>query len=152
MGGLHKYLFCKSIYRLLQFLSVFLPVTVLIGKNAICTYKCLRIHSSAFFPKGHYLVLRPGSALWASGSCTFHIASPVVLSSGPQCRLHLACFQPEPRTGNLSVSIKLTDSSVISSLTSVSRGKAGIRLESIFMVLHSGLKNNLKLYCLWAAQ
>ncbi|XP_060790032.1 tyrosine-protein kinase receptor isoform X1 [Neoarius graeffei] len=77
--------------------------------------------------KGHFLVLRPGSALWASGSCTFHIASPVVVSSGPQCRLRLACFQPEPRTGNLSVSIKLTDSDVINSLTSVSREKAGIR-------------------------
>ncbi|XP_053365240.1 tyrosine-protein kinase receptor [Clarias gariepinus] len=78
-------------------------------------------------PRGHFLVLRPGSALWASGSCTFHIASPVVLSSGPHCRLRFACFQPEPRTGNLSVSIKLTDSAVINSLTSVSREKAGIR-------------------------
>ncbi|KAI5102224.1 leukocyte tyrosine kinase receptor isoform X1, partial [Silurus meridionalis] len=77
--------------------------------------------------KGHFLVLRPGSALWGYGICTFHIASPVVLSSGPRCRLHLACFQPEPRTGNLSISIRLTDSAVINSLTPVSREKADTR-------------------------
>ncbi|KAG7328180.1 hypothetical protein KOW79_008124 [Hemibagrus wyckioides] len=77
--------------------------------------------------KGHFLVLRSGSSLWASGSCTFHISSPIVQNSGPQCQLHLAYFQSEPKTGNLSVSIKLMDSAVVNSLTSISREKAGIR-------------------------
>lgn len=113
-----------------------------------CFLHCLRTHFSEFFPKGHFLVLRPGSALWASGSCTFHIASPVVFSSGPQCRLRLAYFQTEPRMGNLSFSVKLTNSAVINSLSSVSREKSGIRLELVLMILQSGLENNLKLYCL----
>lgn len=87
----------------------------------------LRNHVSVFFPKGHFLVLRPGSALWASGSYTFHIASPVVLSSDTPCWLRLARFQPEPRMGNLSVSVKLIDSAVVNLLTFVNREKAGIR-------------------------
>ncbi|TSN67142.1 ALK tyrosine kinase receptor [Bagarius yarrelli] len=77
--------------------------------------------------KGHFLILRPGSALWASGNCTFYITSPVVRNSGPQCQLRLAYFQSEPRTGNLSVTTKLTESVTVNSQTSVSRETAGIR-------------------------
>ncbi|XP_060736252.1 tyrosine-protein kinase receptor [Tachysurus vachellii] len=77
--------------------------------------------------KGHFLVLRPVSSLWASGSCTFHIASPIVQNSGPQCQLRLAYFQSEPKTGNLSVSIKLTDFAIGSPLTSVNSEKSGNR-------------------------
>ncbi|GAA6108679.1 leukocyte tyrosine kinase receptor isoform X1 [Tachysurus ichikawai] len=77
--------------------------------------------------KGHFLVLRPVSSLWASESCTFHIASPIVQNSGPQCQLRLAYFQSEPKTGNLSVSIKLTDSAIGSPLTSVNSEKSGNR-------------------------
>ncbi|XP_027028683.2 leukocyte tyrosine kinase receptor isoform X1 [Tachysurus fulvidraco] len=77
--------------------------------------------------KGHFLALRPVSSLWASGSCTFHIASPIVQNSGPQCQLRLAYFQSAPKTGNLSVSIKLTDSAIGSPLTSVNSEKSGNR-------------------------
>ncbi|KAI4900399.1 hypothetical protein NFI96_017780, partial [Prochilodus magdalenae] len=78
--------------------------------------------------KGHFLILKPDSGLRASGICTFHITSPVVLSSGPLCQVHLACFQPEPRKGNLSVSVKLTESGVIQSPAFISTKQDGVRV------------------------
>ncbi|XP_049319381.1 tyrosine-protein kinase receptor [Astyanax mexicanus] len=82
---------------------------------------------SAGDSKGHFLVLKRDSGLRASGSCTFHITSPVIVSSGALCQLHLALFQPEPRKGNLSVSLKLTESAVIQSLTFTSKDQDGAR-------------------------
>ncbi|KAK1793003.1 hypothetical protein P4O66_001718 [Electrophorus voltai] len=76
---------------------------------------------------GHFLILKPNSVLGASGSCTFHITSPVVLSSGPLCQVHLACFQPEPKRGNVTVSVKLTDSVIISSPPFINREQDGNR-------------------------
>uniref|UniRef100_A0A4W4GD08 Tyrosine-protein kinase receptor n=1 Tax=Electrophorus electricus TaxID=8005 RepID=A0A4W4GD08_ELEEL len=83
-------------------------------------------HSVGDF-KGHFLILKPNSVLGASGSCTFHITSPVVLSSGPLCQVRLACFQPEPKRGNVTVSVKLTDSVIISSPPFINREQDGNR-------------------------
>ncbi|XP_036448572.1 leukocyte tyrosine kinase receptor isoform X2 [Colossoma macropomum] len=77
--------------------------------------------------KGHFLVVKPDSGLRASGICTFHITSPVVLSSGPLCQVRLAHFQPEPRKGNLSVSVKLTESGVVQSPAFISKEQDGAR-------------------------
>ncbi|XP_067223959.1 tyrosine-protein kinase receptor [Chanodichthys erythropterus] len=63
--------------------------------------------------EGHFLLLKPTSTHFAAGRCSFHMTSPVVLSSGPLCHLRLARFQPEPLTGNVSAFVKHTDNSVI---------------------------------------
>ncbi|XP_016400064.1 ALK tyrosine kinase receptor-like [Sinocyclocheilus rhinocerous] len=63
--------------------------------------------------EGHFLLLKPTLTHFAAGRCSFHMTSPVVLSSGPLYRLRLARFQPEPHTGNISAFVKHTDHSVI---------------------------------------
>ncbi|RXN20697.1 leukocyte tyrosine kinase receptor-like protein [Labeo rohita] len=63
--------------------------------------------------EGHFLLLKPTSTHFAAGRCSFHMTSPVVLSSGPLCHLRLARFQPEPHTGNISAFVKHTDHSII---------------------------------------
>ncbi|XP_026109593.1 ALK tyrosine kinase receptor-like, partial [Carassius auratus] len=63
--------------------------------------------------EGHFLLLKPTSTHFAADRCSFHLTSPVVLSSGPLCRLRLARFQPEPHTGNVSAFVKHTDHTVI---------------------------------------
>ncbi|XP_062863986.1 tyrosine-protein kinase receptor [Trichomycterus rosablanca] len=74
--------------------------------------------------KGHFLVLRPGSE---SGSCTFHITSPVILNSGLLCRVRLAYFQLEPSIGNLSVSVKPINSVFAKSNVFVRKENVGMR-------------------------
>ncbi|XP_056333158.1 tyrosine-protein kinase receptor [Danio aesculapii] len=63
--------------------------------------------------EGHFLLLKPSSSHLSAGRCSFHMTSPVVLSSGPLCHLQLARFQPEPHTGNISAFVKRTDSTDI---------------------------------------
>lgn len=85
---------------------------------------------SVFLVVGHFLVVKPDSALKASGICTFRITSPMVLSSSPLCQVRLARFQPEPRKGNLSVSVKLSESGATHSLAFVSKEQDGVGLVS----------------------
>ncbi|XP_076834752.1 tyrosine-protein kinase receptor isoform X2 [Brachyhypopomus gauderio] len=77
--------------------------------------------------KGHFLILKPSSVVSSSRSCMFHVTSPVVQRGGPQCQVRLARFQPQPRRGNFSVSVKLTDSLTIKSPPFINRGQDGIR-------------------------
>ncbi|XP_062326239.1 tyrosine-protein kinase receptor isoform X2 [Osmerus eperlanus] len=77
---------------------------------------------------GHFLLLSPSSAAEASGSCEYHLTSPVMLGSGPLCYLHLARYWSGPRVGNLSVLVRPAHSaSIIGSSGLRSRGHDGGR-------------------------
>ncbi|XP_066540212.1 tyrosine-protein kinase receptor [Hoplias malabaricus] len=91
--------------------------------------------------KGHFLVLKPDTGLRDSGICSFHMTSPVVLSSGPLCQVCLARFQPEPRRGNLSVSVKLTESGIVLSPALVSKQQAEVRTSWEVLEAHIGKLN-----------
>ncbi|TRY55390.1 hypothetical protein DNTS_034410, partial [Danionella cerebrum] len=72
----------------------------------------IRDYSTGKFD-GHFLSLKPNSVHPALGRCSFYISSPVALSTGPLCRLHLARFQPELHTGNISAFVQHIDSTAV---------------------------------------
>lgn len=77
---------------------------------------------------GHFLVLMPSSAALASGSCEFHVTSPVLMGSGPLCHLRISRLHPPPAGGNLSVLIRRANSPVIlKALALSSTGHRGSR-------------------------
>ncbi|KAA0711259.1 ALK tyrosine kinase receptor [Triplophysa tibetana] len=78
---------------------------------------------------GHFLVLKPSLTHVAAGRCIFHITSPVVLNSGPLCRLRFACYQPEPHTGNVSAFLKHDDDSDITSIALTPKERGGGRAQ-----------------------
>uniref|UniRef100_A0A3P8UL87 receptor protein-tyrosine kinase n=1 Tax=Cynoglossus semilaevis TaxID=244447 RepID=A0A3P8UL87_CYNSE len=55
---------------------------------------------------GHFLLLTPSSAAEVSGSCQYHITSPVLPGSNKHCSLHVALFESQPALGNLTLLIK----------------------------------------------
>ncbi|XP_016101484.1 ALK tyrosine kinase receptor-like, partial [Sinocyclocheilus grahami] len=85
--------------------------------------------------EGHFLLLKPTSTHFAAGRCSFHLISPVVLSSGPLCRLRLARFQPEPHTGNISAFVKHTDHSVIKPIALTVKGTGRSQWEVLEAVI-----------------
>uniref|UniRef100_A0AAY4C5R4 Tyrosine-protein kinase receptor n=1 Tax=Denticeps clupeoides TaxID=299321 RepID=A0AAY4C5R4_9TELE len=62
---------------------------------------------------GHFLLLAADSASLPSGTCNFHITSPMLMPSGPLCQLHLVWFQSKPWAGNLSVLVKVADTTTV---------------------------------------
>ncbi|KAI7804610.1 tyrosine-protein kinase receptor [Triplophysa rosa] len=79
--------------------------------------------------QGHFLLLKPSSTHVAAGRCIFHITSPVVLNSGPLCRLRFACYQPEPHTGNVSAFVKHDNDSDITPIALTPKERGGGRAE-----------------------
>ncbi|XP_057714988.1 tyrosine-protein kinase receptor [Corythoichthys intestinalis] len=55
---------------------------------------------------GHFLLLSPSPVAEASQICEYHLNSPILLSSGHQCVLHLALYELSPSAGNFTVLIK----------------------------------------------
>ncbi|KAJ7988947.1 hypothetical protein DPEC_G00314470 [Dallia pectoralis] len=79
---------------------------------------------------GHFLLWSPSAASRSSRQCEYDIASPVVYSSGPLCRLQLARFESGLGAGNLSVSVKPVNSeSVISTSALKIVAQDGVRAQ-----------------------
>lgn len=67
-----------------------------------------------FLISGHFLLLKPSSAAEASGSCEFHLTSPIMPGSDRHCMLQVALYESGPALGNLTLLIKpiLSDAAV----------------------------------------
>ncbi|XP_030575436.1 tyrosine-protein kinase receptor isoform X2 [Archocentrus centrarchus] len=65
-------------------------------------------------PDGHFLLLTPSPAAEASGTCEYHLTSPILPKSSRHCLFQVAVYEAGPMVGNLTLLIKpvLSDSAV----------------------------------------
>lgn len=62
--------------------------------------------SYCFIIPGNFLLLSSSPAAEASGTCEYHLTSPVLPGSNSQCVLQLALYKAGPAVGNLTLLIK----------------------------------------------
>lgn len=60
----------------------------------------------SFITLGHFLLLSSSPAAEVSGSCEYHLTSPVLPGSGRNCVLQVALYETVPASGNLTLLIK----------------------------------------------
>lgn len=61
---------------------------------------------SVLLPPGHFLLLSVSPAAEDSGTCEFHLTSPVLPGSNEYCIFQVALFEAGPAVGNLTLMIQ----------------------------------------------
>lgn len=78
-------------------------VTVRLRLSQLCQSLCFH---SALLPPGHFLLLSVSPAAEDSGTCEYHLTSPVLPRSNEYCIFQVALFEAGPSVGNLTLMIQ----------------------------------------------